>query len=354
MKIGIITFHWATNYGAVLQAYALSAYINSVGCDAEIINYYPRRYKKNIINAIVTRKPVLIPQRIREVLKDKKIDNFRKKYLRITKYFESNDKLKNANFNFDCYICGSDQIWNESFLCRGERKKTYTYFLNFAPTEKIIASYAASFGVTEYKEELKDDIRNNLKRFDFVSVREETGLRILQDIGISNACVVPDPTLLLQKKDYEKFIYPNKQQVEYAFVYMLHGRRKDADELIKSVRTKQMNIIDCEDVSLEEWLSKIYYAKHVITNSFHGIVFSIIFEKPFTAILIEGSGMNDRIITLLGKLGLSERIYNGNDKINENDINWNIVEQRLDAYRRVGYDYIEKILKCEKGKEDED
>ncbi len=347
MNIGIITFHWAANYGAVLQAYALSEYLTQSGNTAEIINYYPKRYKKNILNAFATRHISAIAKRVKEISKERKIEPFRKKYLKLTKYFKSNKELLKAKQNFDCYVCGSDQIWNESFLCFGERKKTYSYFLNFAPDDKIIASYAASFGTAEYKEELKPDIKKYLSRFDFISVRENTGLDILNGIGINTGCVVPDPTLLLKKSDYEKLLLKNKKG-KYDFVYMLHGKDSDANDLIKCENDKGINTVLCGNIGIEEWLTDIYYANHVITNSFHGTVFSIIFEKPFTAILIEGSGMNDRIITLLGKLGLQDRIYTGDTSITEKTIDWENTAEKLNEYRSIGYDYINKILNYKK------
>lgn len=348
MKIGIITFHWAVNYGAILQTYALSEYLDRMGAETQVINYYPKRYKKNLINALKTRHLSLIPKRIKELSKEKNIADFRKKKLKMTQYYSTNKQLINADFDFDCYICGSDQIWNESFLCGGERKKTYSYFLNFAPNDKIIASYAASFGVMRYNESLKNDLKKYLKRFDFISVRENSGLDILHDIGINNACVVPDPTLLLSKEDYKKFITDNDKNYKYAFVYMLHGKFDDASDVIEFARRSGQNIVVSTDEGIEEWLSNIYYSEHVITNSFHGIVFSIIFQRPFTAVLIEGSGMNDRIITLLEKLGLNNRIYRKNMQITEQTDDMNQINYKLKKYRDSGKQYINQILKYHK------
>ena len=130
MNIGIITFHWATNYGAVLQAYALQEKLSQEGHKASFINYYPARYKKNYFNDVLTRHIKQIPKRLREIKKERKIALFREKYLNATKYYSTSAKLKKANFLYDAYICGSDQIWNESFTSKGERKKTFSYFLD--------------------------------------------------------------------------------------------------------------------------------------------------------------------------------------------------------------------------------
>lgn len=349
MKIGIVTFHWATNYGAVLQAYALSSYLNSLGNETEIIDYYPLKYKKNIISAFMTRHLQAIPRRIKEIGKEKKIEEFRKRNLKRTKYYSSENQLKMKAPVYDCYICGSDQIWNMSFLRYGERKKTYVYFLSFAPADKILASYAASFGTTAYAEDLKKDIINKLQRFDFISVREATGLKIVKDLGFSNACVVPDPTLLLKKEDYKKFIRNSRIKHKYAYAYMLHGKDKDADDVFTYLKNNNISVIPCDNGGVENWLTDIYYSELVVTNSFHGVVFSILFERPFVAVLIKDSGMNDRIITLLDKLGLLDRIFDGNLKIIDKPIDWEMVSEHLSDYRSIGCNYINRILSYKKG-----
>lgn len=348
MKIGILTFHWATNYGAVLQSYALQNVIENYKNQVEIIDYYPLRYKKRIINALKTKHLLSIPFRIKEIGKEKKIEIFRLKYLKRTKkYFSSNEMLHKEYFNFDCYICGSDQIWNQSFIEHGEKQKVFSYFLDFAPENKIIASYAASFGTLNFKEGMKNDLVKYLKRLDFISVRESSGAKIIEDLGMDLYGVVPDPTLLLKKAEYMQFIL--KPSIKnYAYVYMLHSKEKDANKVVTTLKKTEKNILRAGTESIEQWLTNIYYSDIVVTNSFHGIVFSIIFERPFVAILIKGSGMNDRIISLLNRLGLEERIYVGNDSIVKKTIDWGSVKKKLEAFQQVGFDYIEKILNYRK------
>ena len=349
MRIGIITFHWATNYGAVLQSYALCRYLSDLGNNVQLIDYYPRKYKKTIPTSFMTKHLKLIPGRLKEISKEKQIEKFREKYLKRTEYFSSRKKL--ASLDFDCYICGSDQIWNESFIQYAERGMTYAYFLDFAKNDKILASYAASFGTERYNEMLKPYVKKHLQRLDFVSVRENTGLDILADMGIEDACIVPDPTLLLAKEDYEKLLVKNKNENKYNFIYMLHGRLSDAEQIAKSLDTAE-NII-CDNIGIEEWLTNIYYAEHIVTNSFHGTVFSILFEKPFTVALIKKSGMNDRLITLLSRLGLENRISADNSKAIDEPIDWESVREKLDAFRQKGYNYLAQIINSEKSIENE-
>jgi len=344
MKIGILTFHWAANYGAVLQAYALQKTLENLGNDVQIIDYYPERYKKNILYAFKTRHLNVIPQRFLEVKKEKKIEIFRKKCFNRSKYYKSDDDLKNANLDYDLVICGSDQIWNESFLRCGEGKKTYTYFLDFVKEGTKKASYAASFGTESYDEKLREDLGKMLKSFDFISVREKTGLDILKSVGIEDGCVVPDPTLLLDEAEYKNHVNSVDEACKNAFVYMLHGKDKDAKVLIEHASGNGFEINRCKDVAVDEWLSGIYNSNIVITNSFHGIVFSIIFKRPFAAILINGSGMNDRISTLLQKLDLSDRIFDGDLSVIDKSIDWENVCEKLDAFKKEGLDYINSIL----------
>ena len=319
----------------------------------EIIDYYPARFKKTYFRAFLTKHPKMIEQKLKMVKKEKQLEPFRKQNLTRTKYYKNNELLKKANFDYNCYITGSDQVWNTSFLRSGERKKTYSYFLDFAPDDKILASYAASFGTTKFPEDLKKDLEKSLKRFDIVSVREKTGLEIVKDAGVSEAFLVPDPTLLLKKEDYEKFVKEEKNEKGYTFLYMLGNHKKDATEVLAYAQEKGLKSVECEEFGIEDWLSEIYHSDLVVTNSFHGTVFSILFEKPFVSLLIEGSGMNDRITTLLEKLELSDRIYKGDSSIIDKEIDWEKVNKNLEKLRESGYEYIDRIVRLE-GKSDAD
>lgn len=344
MKIGIITFHWGTNYGAVLQAFALQKYLTDIGNTVEIIDYYPVFFRKNVRKCIHPKHPFRTLREMRELIKEKKLECFRKKFLNRTPYFSSNNELRSADFNYDCFISGSDQIWNMSFIKFGEQRKTFSYFLDFVPNDRLIVSYAASFGTCECEEDLKDEISTCLKRYDFVSVRETSGLKIVKELGIKEAVIVPDPTLLLQRVDYERLFKQTKSNKKSALVYMLHDKMSTALPVINAVSKKKYSIKRIKQDSIKSWLYKIYNSDLVITNSFHGIVFSIIFHVPFVAMLIEGSGMNDRIHTLLGELGLNDRIFNGDMSIIEKEINWKNVDEKLNDYRIKGQEYLNLII----------
>ncbi len=353
MLIGILTFHWATNYGAVLQAYALQTAIRKHGAEAIIIDYYPKRLKPGFAGCFCTRHPTKIPENILHFIKEKKIERFRRDKLITTEYCEDSRQINKLQYSFDCYISGRAPLWHEGFTRAGSNRMNFVYFLDFVPADRIIASYAASFGAAEYPDDLLEGVKKNLERFDFLSLRESGGLALVQALGLENACLVPDPTLLLEKSDYEPLIKRQKSSGNYAFSYMLHGKENDARELLEAIRAKKVNIISSSVDGITDWLSHIYYSDIVITNSYHGIVFSIIFEKPFVAILIDKSGMNDRIITLLNRLGLQDRIYCGDTSVISRSIAWDSVLTKLRAFRDDGELYIGKILSYKKESKNE-
>lgn len=353
MKIGIMTFHWATNYGAILQAYALQTYLTQNGHDTKIINYRPYTYEKKLIRCFNIKRPWRIPQNVFEYRKEQRLNEFRTKHLNLSKRYQSTEDLKNDPPAYDVYICGSDQIWNQSFTSSGEGKVTLNYFLDFGPDNVKRIAYAASFGCIEYPEELVKFITPILSKFDAVSVREISGRQMVHEMGIDDVWLLPDPTLLLQAKDYE-ILLPSQQMAKsnYSFFYALQAKQKTIKD-IKNYFSRRLRhcIVDAgsQNMSIEHWLACIKSSDFVVTNSFHGVVFAIIFRKPFIVVPIEGflSGMNDRIVTLLGNLGLQNRILEIQDerKINEimiQNIEWTAVEQRIYLLRKDTRRFFEK------------
>ena len=384
MKIGIITFHWVNNYGAVLQAYALQTYLSQQGYDARIIDYIPdtpeRRYQKQfegkltrcLKKSLTIRRPWLMPHRMQDCLKDWqsyrkdwrmvikewRFEKFRSRYLNRSRRYDSFEELKMSPPLSDAYMCGSDQIWNPFFTAGGEGKPTLSYFLDFGPVEVRRIAYAVSFGVTRYPQEALDLISPCVSRFNAVSVRENSGRGILLLCGKENAGVMPDPTLLLTAKDYDRFYLPWQIPTrKYIFFYALHAGQKTIEE-IKNYVTNSLHrtIIDSGTpensmMGITTWLKSIRSADSVVTNSFHGMIFSIIYRKPFIIIPVEGSqsGMNDRIYTLLEKTGLQDRMIEHYDENRINavmaqTIDWNDVENRIASLRKDALDFFKRNL----------
>lgn len=345
MNIGILTFHWATNYGAVLQAFALQQVICGMGHDVKIINYKPWNADINLYSLIRYGK-LLHPFKLRrEYRKEKKFILFRDKFLRQTKRIKRAEQLNNLSELFDCIISGSDQVMNPSFLRFGEPNGSTAYYLGFGrDTFKRIA-YGVSFGTVKFPDDLLHIVKPLISRFDSLSVRECSGVSILEKMGRIDAKLVPDPTLLLLGTNYEQVFQKRDKHGKVCF-YILHNRKA----LIEKVTQKFSNEVIFENnlCSVEQWLENIYGASCFLTNSFHGCVFSILFHVPFYVILQtkQNIGMNDRFHTLLNYLGLSDRIITEGEldfKVNI-DINWENVERRLSEYRNSGLSYLASVL----------
>ena len=205
MKIGILTFHWATNYGAVLQCYALQEYLKSLGNEVEIINYKPHLFDDNVFTFLRFRKFLHIGDYLNNCKKEAALNDFRSSHLHQTeRIYACKDMAYIAN-RYDAIVSGSDQVVNPSFLLNGEGKGTVspTYFLGFLFDGKRIG-YALSFGCVKYPQECVEIAKPFMAKFDKISTREITRVKIVKAMGRNDAVVVPDPTLLLSSTEYEK------------------------------------------------------------------------------------------------------------------------------------------------------
>ena len=343
LKIGIITFHWGTNYGAVIQAYALQTYLSKLGHDVSIINYRPKRYKKTLLKCFLTPRIWNYKSRIKEYLKEFKLKKFRSKYLNETILYKSQNGLKCNAPKLDVYICGSDQIWNPTFTIGGEGKPTSTYFLNFGGSHVRRIAYAVSFGCKDYPKAAAEIAKKYISSFKAISVRENSGLEIVSKLGVNNAVKLADPTLLLKKKEYEVILKQKAKTRNNAFVYILRGENQ-VTKKIKAYLNRNYAIESpnsfFNQYSLEGWLGGIYNASIVLTNSFHGMVFALIFHVPFIVLPAKrkGSGMNDRFNTLLSHLNLEHRMItefevDKLDKLIQEEIDWHKIDQLLAKYK---------------------
>lgn len=243
---------------------------------------------------------------------------------------------------FDVLISGSDQVMNPYFLASGEKGGSTAYFLDFGVSTTKRLTYAVSFGTIQYPASLLSKATSLIKNFDAISVRESTGKNIMQAMG-KNAIVVPDPTLLFTAHEYDDFLGLKPAVTQTILVYMLHNRLSCIQD-----RLPEENILTIKSESLEEWLRAIKNSKYVITNSFHGMAFAILFHVPFTIVLktTENVGMNDRFFTLLERLSLQDRIMTESDfMVIKDNINWRDVDDRLFQLRKEGLDFLTNALK---------
>lgn len=320
MKIGILTFHWGANHGAILQAYALSEYLRkSYNADVEIIDYYPRNLELSIKNALLQKRPSVIYRKLKELKKERVLRPFRQK-LNLTRRYYTNDELKTDKIDYDYLICGSDQMWNPSFLLYGEKKITPVYYLNFEAGEAKKLAVSASFGCEMLSDDCIEIVRPLLYQFQGISVRENSGKNILNKIGVIDAVVVSDPTALLSGEVYAEISKEGKACAPHRVTkFILRKQSKANRKLIRKISDSVANEMPCdiEKLSIPDWLASIKESRLVITNSFHCVIMCLKLHTPFIVVQEDGklAGMNDRFTTLLGELGLSDRVIK-----NETDI----------------------------------
>lgn len=337
MKIGIMTY-WSSddNYGQLLQCFALQKFLLKSGYTPCLIKYKesvePKR-ERTISISKITRYFTHCKQYyayFKEVMNRKKyanyncnemrnFDGFREKYILSTNNIYSEEELYNNTPQFDAYICGSDQIWG------GKNE----YYLSFAPQDKIKIAYAPSFGgVNPFVSSESTLIKQYLSEFDFLSSRENSGVELLQEAGFDSACQVVDPTLLLTASDYIELVKSEGENtIQYcdSFLYFLgNSMACEVRDVVRFLKKNNMTYTYVASqgrndkfhksyLTIPNWIDCIRHSKLVITNSFHCVVFSLIFHRPFLFIpLAAGYGrMNDRILNILEKCNLLDRIFDG-------------------------------------------
>lgn len=336
MKIGIITFHASFNYGSMLQAYALQTFLEREGHDVEIINFrtakqksmYPKPIRfNNYGNVKQNIKRLLFePNTILPLLKKWSLfDKFLHNRLKITKEYSTVEELIQANFKYDLLITGSDQIWNTDCGDFSE-----AYFGNFINSTIPKIAYAVSMGPhpeTKDPEFYKSEVMN----FKAISVREQRTKSFLENNGIcDNAQVVLDPTMLLEKEDYLNIINPKPLiNKDYVFYYTPFGPNhkvlKEAATIAKekglpiicdnsyyvNALKEYSNVIPYPAVGPEQFLNLIMNAKAVCGESFHLMIFSIIFGKEFYCI---NGDVDSRIQNLAKIAGFEDRMWSLRNK----------------------------------------
>lgn len=322
-KIGVITYHRAVNYGAVLQAYALQQFIRQKGFDCQIIDYRCEQIEKeqNILklssNSIKRNISAIVNAPIKAARK-RAFEHFRKKHFILgTQYTCSN--ISDSNERYSKFIFGSDQIWNNSL-----NGNDFTFLGDFVSDKTKKFSYAASFGKTEIPATLCERYKEELSRFNKIAVRETSGQSLVHKMtGISSEVVV-DPVFLLKKEQWKRLVPGNTSKGKYIFLYHLQGNNtklmKYAEYLSRQTglkiiefqawaKIRKRNVNPRFGDSPEEFLDWICNAEYVVTDSFHCTAFSIIFEKNFWARIDPQKGEKEsRVGNLLHNIGLQTRI----------------------------------------------
>lgn len=342
MIIGIITFHRANNYGAVLQAYALQRVLINSGFEAKIVDY-ESNYLKYPFAKINWKQKGLFAQiltllgEFSRLPRRKAFDDFRK-LLVCTKPVKKED-LPNIEKDFDLFVVGSDQVWNYKITNRDG-----SYFLDFVKDSNKKASYAASFGFTSVDSSLIEWYKSMLTNFNYLNVREKSSLPLLKKITNQYGNIVLDPTLLLTKKDWlDLAVFPSETK-PYILTYQV-GMDKELISFVRRLAKKtgykiysipfpQGGIIKSRfimNAGPKEWLGWIANAQYVITDSFHGVALSIALEKEFFVHHnIRGAVLSSRINDLMNELGIQNHIlsFNNDERLPE-EIDYSIITSNL-------------------------
>ena len=321
LEIKTITCHNVYNAGASLQAYALSAYLSRLGHNVEIINYIPdylQHYELWGVRNPKYDKPILreiynilkLPGRIKDRFSQRKraYDDFTSKYLPLSsEIYDSNDELKKAGLYAAVFFAGSDQIWNTIF----PNGKDPAFYLDFAPLNAVRASYAASFATNDIKSDYRDKVSSWIKNLDFVSVRESSALDILKNFGITDSFHVVDPVFLLTKEEWESLLTKNRPEDKYLMLYDFDNNdeiNKKAIEIANSNGWKIYSVFPnkiCDKSFFNsgplEFIELIKNSEMVLSNSFHAVAFSVLFNKQFI-VFDRKENINTRMSDLLNKL----------------------------------------------------
>lgn len=366
MKAGILTFHFSDNLGAALQAYALQTVVKQLGHDCEIIDYRPAGMpddNRHLISLNFSSPYTLIRSLLggmihfpSNMVYQYRWKKFRRDHFCLSEKVNGKAELINT-MGYDILIVGSDQVWNEQITGPDSG-----YFLEWAAEEIKKISYAASFGEKTNAALTETEYVRKLERFHFLSVREVYARDILS-LKIKNEIqVLPDPTLLLQKKDM-KLRKQSLMKRPYLFLYIVTVTPLVKQAAYMIARKRGLTVVDigdqiypfCKrkkhihDAGPWEFVNLVYYADVVVTSSFHGTVFSMLFHKEFYS--VPGSVQDGRISDLCRKLGTeSNVIYKMSDlKRAKTEIDYELLEKKLEEIRNQAENWLrETMLKNER------
>lgn len=356
-KVGVLTFHRAINNGAVLQAYALLQALELIGVECEDIDYSAKKIDEsyNIIPLFkrVTLKSIILYfiQDIFEVRTQKKFAEFRRNYLNISKENYDNN-LVHAAGKYDVLIAGGDQVWNRELTGNDD-----AYFLSFDIAAQKY-SYSASIGKDELEQCEVEQLKRYLCDFKGITVREQSAAELLsKECGLV-CSVVPDPVFLLKKDEWISKLNLHTSNNKFILFFMLHNNPKMisfANNLSKSTGLPVVRITN-DFVKIRgirasrgngpiDFVNKIYNAQYIITDSFHALAMSLIFNKEVFIGLKTGnlSRLNIRIENIVDTFLLSERIIS--DRTENKDMDYCYINKKLDELHQAGNDILKDMVK---------
>ena len=350
-RIGILTFHNIPNFGAILQCFSLCHYIKNYNVECEVINYI----NDNLVSRerafhLANNKLERLYQRIFHLRqhqnKIEHCDNFINNNISISMSRYNKDNIYKLNELYDVIIVGSDMVWDGQIT-----NNDSNYLLGFANDKIKKFSYAASGGLRSFDSEESEKL---LKNFSMISVREKSLRRKCEKLGCK-ARVDVDPTMLLNPTYWLKFISNRPKEKNYVLVYFPYDRILNAAKKYAHMKGKKILVIAMGmskdgikkiwPASINEWLTYIYYADCVFTDSYHGLLFSLYFHKKVCT-----ANKGERQLSLLSDLGLTNcLIDDDNEDNNIFDVNWNLLDEKMHSMRIESEKYIkEEIINYEK------
>lgn len=355
IRVGILTFQNAINYGAVLQCYALQKKITDMNCNCEVINYinpyFKKRYSPFYVEYLNLKKFIyMILAFYYRRTRARKFARFLENHICLSPQYTSRN-IKECIKRYDAVIVGSDQVWNLDIS--GNDKN---YFLGFAKGIRRY-SYAASFGDLEITENKSNDYRSLLENIEEISVREADGASIVHKLCNKKTIVNVDPVFLISEKDWLK-IASDVNDTGYILVYKINASKcYDVAEKLSIQTRKKVKVIlpdrSCphnfekyRTISPEEFVGFFKNADIVITDSFHGTLFSLIFEKIFYICPDEITNSNNsRLMNIIEKLNIHQQIIENIGQVDTNTLpNFTKIKMELSAERKKAEEYLEHII----------
>lgn len=319
-KVGIINWWFINNRGAILTNYALNEMVKELGYNSFTINYISpferENYQKGYVKA------------------------FTDKYIQKTRWIENRYDLEQLNSDIGTFICGSDQIFNFA-PCYSHNMIFYMDWVD-VKNNKLI-SYAASFAYDTFKaqEHQKNLVKHLLSRFDYHSIREEEGVAIMQNTFGLDAKLILDPVFCIDKQKYVDIAEQSTDKLDaedfIVYYYTVPDRIKNAeliDYVMKMTGVKKAINLFSWDIPMENWLWYFIHAKFVLTNSFHGVCFSLIFNKPWLAFVVDGKE-DSRFSTLIKLSNMKERVFYNIEEIFKADY----------LFKHVDFSYFNNSIK---------
>ncbi|MBE7020159.1 MAG: polysaccharide pyruvyl transferase family protein [Ruminococcaceae bacterium] len=359
-KVSIITLHRVFNYGSVLQAYATQEILKKHGMETEIIDYIPKSWQTKHMIFHIQKSNGFVKDTLYRLLrvgsiflKQQTFWKFLRRNLSMTKPYKSYEQLCKNPPEADIYCTGSDQVWNSGY-CNMDK----AFFLQFGDKNIKRIAYAASIGNTELEPEEEKIISPYIKDYSALSVREESAVDILKKMGYASVCIT-DPTLQLEKEEWLKLASGRLIKDKYLLLMLLYNEDNNATEIARKIADKkglklvklswEMKKPEMVDILMthrpvEDFISLIYHADFVVTNSFHALVFSINLNKQFLA--IKRNEYNSRLESILRITSLEDRLTGTqfDEAVTEKTIDFEPVNKILDTERKKAYTFLEEAL----------